>query len=107
MYTEQKLDGTCGSDEILQCIIHNLESLSDINVQHSGTKRRYTLAGRAYLETIGSFIDRVQGSPRVNFSQLCFVIRCWSETDQALHIEERLLLLPLDVSQAPRSNSFR
>jgi len=38
-------------------------------------------------------------------SQLCFAIRRWRETDQALHVEKCPLLLRLDVSQASGSNT--
>jgi len=41
VYTEQhRLDVKYGSDEILRYIIYNLESLSAINIQHSGMRRR-------------------------------------------------------------------
>jgi len=43
----------------------------------------------------------------LSLSQLCFAIRRWSETGQALCVEKRRLLLRMDVSQAPCSNSFR
>ena len=100
----QHVGFTYGSDEILQYIVyHRTQSGEYVSHPFSLGKTVYSGSWR----TVGSFSERLQGSPMVISSQLCFAIRRRGETGQSLYTEKRPLPLLLDASRAPCSNSPR